>query len=126
MRTGSLILLRVQKRLCVSALGGKPSIYFWVNIGYYLRPSVVSRRVPSSLSSVRPSVRPVVRPVVRPLSVVRPVVRPFVRPLSVRPVVRPNITCKSSSILCPSVEPRHLMAPRWYQGTIAPRALQNN
>ena len=28
MRTGSLIVLRVRKRLCVSVLGGKQSIYF--------------------------------------------------------------------------------------------------
>ena len=72
MRTGSLICLRVRKRLCVSVLGGKPSIYLLLDIEYFLRPSVVSCRVPSSSSVV----------VVRPLSV-RPVV--VVRPLSVRP-----------------------------------------
>ena len=77
------------------------------------RPSAVrpSRRVPStpSSSSVRPSVPssssvlcPSVQ--VRPSSSsvlcpsVRPVVRPVVvvGPLSARPVVRPNITCKTS------------------------------
>ena len=54
MRTGSLICLRVQKCLCVSSFGGKPSIYFLVNIGYFLRPSrrPSRRRRPSS---VRPS-----------------------------------------------------------------------
>ena len=37
MRTGSRIRMRVQKRLCVSVYGGKPSIYFLVNIGYFPR-----------------------------------------------------------------------------------------
>ena len=35
MRTGLRIRLRVQKRLCVSVLGGKQSIYFLVNITYF-------------------------------------------------------------------------------------------
>ena len=68
-----------------------------------VRPAV-SRRVPSCpvvvLLLLCPSVRPVVRPVVvvvRPLSVrSRPSVVVVVRPLSVHPVVRPNITCKTS------------------------------
>ena len=116
--TSSLIRLPFLKCLCVSISVGKPSIYFLLNVGYPLRPS---RRVPSSSSSsVRPSRRPSrrrrpfsVRPstsvvVVRPLSV-RPSRRPSrrcrpssvrpstsVRRLSVRPVVRLNITCKTS------------------------------
>ena len=36
MRTGSLFFLRVRKRLCVSVLGGKLSIYFLLNSGYFL------------------------------------------------------------------------------------------
>ena len=121
MRTGSLICLLVRKCLCVSISRGKPSIYFLLNIGYPLRPS---RRAPSS-SSVRPSrcpsrrrrpssVRPsvpssvpsssaVLCPSVHvhpsSSSVLCPSVRPVVvvvRPLSVRPVVRLNITCKTS------------------------------
>ena len=36
MRTGIMLRLRVRKRLCVSVLGCKRSIYFLVNIGYFL------------------------------------------------------------------------------------------
>ena len=36
MRTGSLIMLLVQKCLCVSIARGKPSIYILLNIGYDL------------------------------------------------------------------------------------------
>ena len=95
MRTDSLILLLVQKCLCVSISRGKPSIYFLLNIGYPLRPVVSRRRRPLSVrrpSRRRPSVH------VRPSSSsvlcqsVRPVVRPVVvRPLYVCPVVRLNI-----------------------------------
>ena len=35
MRTGILHRMRVWKRLCVSVLGGKLSIYFLVNIKYF-------------------------------------------------------------------------------------------
>jgi len=34
MRTGSLIILLVQKCLCGSISMGKPSVYFLLNIGY--------------------------------------------------------------------------------------------
>ena len=110
MRTRTLWPWRVRKRLCVSVLGGKPSIYFLVNIGYSLRPSVpscpvVSRRVPWCPVVVLlfcPSVRPVV--VVRPLSVLCPSVRPR-RPSSVCPSV-PSSVPSSSSVLCPSVHVR--------------------
>ena len=92
--------LETSVRVC---FWGKPSIYFLVNIGYYLRPSVVSRRrrrrVPSSSSC--PSVRPVVRPAVvrrrRPSSV-RP--SPYVRrrrPSSVRQSRRPSRRRRPSS-----------------------------
>ena len=76
--------------------GGKPSIYFLVNIGYFLRPSVVScRRRRRRPLSVRPVVRPVVV-VVRPLSVRPRPSRRRRRPLSVRPVVRLIITYMTS------------------------------
>ena len=73
MRTEKPHPIGVRKRLCVFVLGGKLSIYFLVNIGYLLRPSVVSRR-PFRRRRRRPlSVRPVVR---RPSSVVVVVVCP--------------------------------------------------
>ena len=98
MHTGSLILLIVQKCLCVSVSTGRPSVYFLLHVGYTLRPSRRRRR--RSLS-VCPSLRPSHRR--RPSSVRSLFVRSrpsvVIRPLSARPSRRPPRRRRPSSVL---------------------------